>query len=240
MPHHPHRFVSAQLAGFAVAMALVVGCTPAEKLGAIDVRNTAGRSGAYYIPAGPRDHALPLLVVLHSTGASGEGVLDWFRALARERRFAIIAPESGLAPGGQISWEVGDRPGAVTQDLEHVLACVRWVREHTDLKVDAARVLIAGHSGGGSSAPYIASNRPFFTHIAVLHGGVFPGGIGPRRMPVWLSTGDGDRVRPPALVRKAADAMERLGFPVTFEVLPGTHGPSEAELQALVRWWLGQ
>jgi len=40
-------------------------------------------------------------------------------------------------------------------------------------------VLIAGHSEGGSSALYIASNRPFFTHIAVLHGGVFPGGIGP-------------------------------------------------------------
>jgi predicted esterase len=133
---------------------------------------------------------------------------------------------------------VGDRPGAVTRDLEHVLACIRWVRDHTDLRVDTAHVLIAGHSGGGSSAPYIASNRPFFTHIAVLHGGVFPGGIGPRRMPAWLSTGDRDRVRPPTLVRQAADALERLGFPVTFEVFPGTHGPSEAELQALVLWWL--
>src|SRR5256885_3949886 len=50
--------------------------------------------------------------------------------------------------------------------------------------------LIAGYSGGGSSAPYIASNRPPFTHTAVLHGGVFAGGIGPRRMPAWFSTGD--------------------------------------------------
>ena len=225
--------------GVAVGLAVcVASCTPPEESGPIAVRNSAGRSGAYYIPAGPRDHAIPVLVVLHSTGASGEGVLDWFRALAQEHRFAIIAPESRVAPGGQITWEVGDRPGATTPDLEHVLACIRWVREHTDLRVDTTRVLIAGHSGGGSSAPYIASNQPFFTHTAVLHGGVFAGGIGPRRIPAWFSTGAQDRVRPPALVRQAADALERLGFAVTFEVFPGMHGPSEDELQGVVAWWL--
>ena len=189
------------------------------------------------VPAA-RDQALPLLVMLHSTGASGGGVLDWFRPLAQERRFAIIAPESGTAPDGQITWQVGDRPGAVTPDLEHVLACIRWVREHTRLRVDTTRVLLVGHSGGGSSAPYIASNRPFFTHIAVLHGGVFAGGLGARRLPVWLSTGERDRLRPPVLVRQSADAMQGLGFSVTFQVFPGLHGPGDAELRAVIDWWL--
>jgi predicted esterase len=225
----------------AVVGGLAVGCGGrGEEQGAIGVRNAAGRSGAYYVPAGPRDRPVPVMVVLHSTGASGEGVLDWFRGLAAARGFAIIAPESGQGPDGQATWQVGDRPGVVTSDLEHVLACVQWVREHTGIEVDAKRVLIVGHSGGGSSAPYIASNRPLFSHFAVLHGGVFAGGIGPRRVPAWISTGDRDRVRPPVLVQEAAAALERLGFPVTFQVFPGTHGPSEAEMEAVVRWWLDQ
>jgi len=128
----------------------------------------------------------------------------------------------------------------VTPDLTHIVNCLDWVRSHTNLVVDDAHVLIAGFSGGGSSAPYIASNRPGFTHAAVLHGGVFPGGIGPRRIPMWFSTGEQDRYRPVALVQEAATSLTNLGFTdVTFRSYPGGHDLSDVELRDLINWWLG-
>jgi predicted esterase len=217
------------------------GQAQGEAAGVIGVRNAAGRSGAYYLPSGPRAQSVPLLVLLHGSGGSGEGLIPVFRPLAQARRFAIIAPDSRRSPAGQFAWQVGDRPGDVTPDLTHVMSCIEWVRAHTGLVVDGAHVLIAGYSAGGSSAPYIASNRPPFTHLAVLHGGVFPGGIGPRRMPAWFSTGEQDRYRPVALVRQAADALAGVGFTtVTFRAYPGDHGLSDAEVRGVIAWWLGQ
>lgn len=229
--------------GLAAGIAVLVGaaaCSPGAEQGSIAVRNTAGRSGAYYLPAGPRRRPLPVLVFLHPTGGSGEGGIEWWRALADTHRFAVIAPDSRRTPDGQLTWQPGSQPGEVTPDLDHVLSCIRWVRAQRGVEVDTAHVLLAGHSGGASSAAYIASNRALFTHFAVLHGGVFPGGLGSRRVPAWVSTGEQDRVRPVTLVRQSADVLERLGFPVTFRTYPGMHGPGEAELHDVVGWWLGQ
>src|SRR6266542_762249 len=56
-----------------------------EEQGPIAVRNDSGRSGAYYIPAGPRSQPVPLLVVLHGTGRSGDDILPAFRSPGGER-----------------------------------------------------------------------------------------------------------------------------------------------------------
>ncbi|HXO86851.1 MAG TPA: PHB depolymerase family esterase [Gemmatimonadales bacterium] len=214
-----------------------VGCGNAEESGPIGVQNASGRSGAYYVPSGSQP--TPLLVILHGSGGSGQGLIDGLRELAKKRHFAIIAPDSRQLPDGGLTWEVGDKQGDITPDLTHTLDCTAWVRSHTRLVVDESHVLIAGFSGGGSSAPYIASNRPGFTHAAILHGGVFPGGIGPRRLPVWFSTGEEDRYRPPQLVQQAVASLTGLGFNrVTFRTYPGRHDLSDAELNDLIDWWL--
>lgn len=226
--------------------ALVLGvaltaCGPAEEAGTIGVQNSSGRAGAYYIPAGSRSRPVPLLVLLHGSGGSGSNVIAAFRDLAGTRHFAIVAPDSRQLPTAGFTWEVGDKQGDVTPDLTHVLSCIAWLRSHIRLVVDESHVLIAGFSGGGSSAPYIASNRAGFTHAAVLHGGVFPGGIGPRRIPVWFSTGEEDPYRPIPLVQEAAGSLTNLGFPsVTFHTYPGRHDLGDAELRDLIDWWLGK
>jgi predicted esterase len=217
----------------------VAACGSKAEEGAIGVQNSSGRSGTYFIPAG--SERVPLLVVLHGSGGSGGNILTIFRELAGKRRFAIVAPDSRSLGAGQFTWEPGDKPGDVSADLTHTLNCVTWVRANTRLVVDEAHVLIAGFSGGGSSAPYIASNRPGFTHAAVLHGGVFPAGIGPRRIPVWFSTSDEDRYRPVPLVQEAAASLTSLGFEnVTFHRYPGRHDLGEEELRDLIDWWLGK
>ena len=38
-------------------------------------------------------------------------------------------------------------------------------------------------------APYLATTEEALSAFAVLHGGAFPGGFGPRRVPGWFSTG---------------------------------------------------
>ncbi len=207
-----------------------------DEQGAIGVLNASGRSGAYYIPAGPRSQPIPLLVVLHGSGGTGRDMVADFRPFAQARHFAIVAPDS-RDPG---TWEVGDQPGDVTPDLTHTLSCMEWVRTNAGLVIDSWHVLIAGYSAGGSSAPYIGSNRPPFTHVAVLHGGVFPGGIGPRRPSAWFSTGERDSYRPVALVKQAAAELSALGFAVMFRAYPGGHEYSVAEVRDLVDWWLGQ
>ena len=99
------------------------------------------------------------------------------------RGFAILAPESRIAPDGQANWEVGDHPGEITDDRTHVMACLAELvavlsAEH--LTLDPRHVLVAGHSGGASSAPWLATSEEPFTAFAVLHGGAFPDGFGPR------------------------------------------------------------
>ena len=75
----------------------------------IGVQNEAGRSGWFYIPAGSRSEGIQLLVVLHGSGGSGRDVLDIFRPLAKERHFAIVAPDSRRSPQGDFTWQPGIR-----------------------------------------------------------------------------------------------------------------------------------
>jgi predicted esterase len=161
-----------------------------------------------------------------------------FRAAAERETFIIVAPDSRIAPNGQPSWQVPDRPGDTTEDLAHIQACLAEVREMPHVQVDTSRTLVAGHSGGGSSAPYVASVDDFYTAFAVLHGGVFAGGLGPRRVRGWLSTGEADVIRPPAGVQSAAAVLRNAGFSVEYHEFHEEHGVGAEEVEALVRWWL--
>ena len=207
--------------------------------------SSSGRSGAYYIPTltpAARSAPLPLLVFLHGTGGNGDDGVRAFRSLADERGFAVLAPESSVAPDGRVTWEVGDHPGEVTDDRRHVMACLAEllsILSAADLTLDPRHVLIAGHSGGASSAPYIATNEEPFTAFAVLHGGSFPGGFGHRRVRGWFSTGSGDPIRPPDMVTRAYEEARGPGAPFEMHVLAGGHELGAEERRALIAWWLG-
>jgi poly(3-hydroxybutyrate) depolymerase len=201
--------------------------------------NSSGRSGTYYIPRSRAAH-VPLLVFFHGTGGVGADGIAAFRSLADQDGFAILAPDSRVSPSGELTWQVGDHPGDVTDDRRHVMSCLQEMLVGEHLAIDPAHVLAVGHSGGGSSAPYLATNEEPFTAFAVLHGGAFPGGFGARRMAGWFSTGSADPIRPPPTVQSAADATRAAGFDVSIRVFPGGHGLGEDERAAVVKWWLGR
>jgi predicted esterase len=107
------------------------------------------------------------------------------------------------------------------------------------LRITAPRVRVAGHSGGASSAPWLATNEEPFTAFAVLHGGAFPGGFGHRRVRGWFSTGSADPIRPPDMVTRAYETSRGPGSPYEMHVFPGGHDLGEQERRALIAWWLG-
>jgi predicted esterase len=209
---------------------------PAEE-GTLETTNSVGRSGAFYLPSRSEGAELPVLLAYHPTGAEGTTMVAVFRNLAEETGFAIVAPDSRVSPDGQFTWEVGDQPGEITEDLTHALACLEELAER--LESSPSSLLAAGHSGGGSSAPYIATNHATFSAFAVLHGGVIAGGIGSNIIPGWLSTGEDDSIRPPDHIQDAADQLDALGFfDLRVEFYPGGHSINPSEAADLVEWWL--
>jgi poly(3-hydroxybutyrate) depolymerase len=162
--------------------------------------------------------------MLHGTGGTGLGMIGRLRALAERERFIAVAPDSASVAG---VWLIEPRSDGMTEDYRHVMGCVREVLAHPDVHVDRVHVLIGGFSVGGGVAPYIASREDLFTAFAVLHGHVVGGGMGPRRVRAWLSTGDRDRLRTVAYIRSVAEQLsERHGFPeVATRVFAVDHTP---------------
>jgi predicted esterase len=165
-------------------------------------------------------------------------MIDAFGELATERKFGIIAPSSGYAVEiKSFTWTVGDKPNDITDDFRHVKACFDEVLARKDVTIDAEHVLIAGFSGGASSAPYIATNAEPYEAFAVLHGGVFIGGIGRRKVSGWFSTGEDDSARTPQHVLGHFRSMREAGFDVSYRAYPGGHKLSNREATELVEWW---
>jgi len=207
--------------------------------GTLEVQNSIGRSGSYYLPQGYNLTGLPILVAYHGTGGSGLDMVTTLRPYADTSSFIIVAPDSRVSPQGDYTWEVGSEPGEVTEDLLHTQACLEEVLGLPGVTWNETDLLAAGYSGGGSSAPYMATNDDRFTASATLHGGVFVGGLGDNIIPAWFSTGEDDSMRPPDHVEGMAADMEAAGFPdVEFHVFPGGHELTAAELEGVVEWWL--
>ena len=210
-----------------------------EVSGALLTMNSENRSGAFFLPQGRRGVPMPILVAIHATGASGHAMVELFRALSIQHHFAIVAPDSRRSPTGEWTWQVGQRPSEVTPDLTHISACLSEFEQRFSERLDGSRTLIAGYSGGGSSAPYVATRVPKFAAFAVLHGGVFAGGLGEIAVRGWFSTGSLDPMRPPAHVRHAlAQAQERGLHQLVYREFPVEHGLLDEEKRALIDWWL--
>ena len=207
-----------------------------EEVGALSTTNAADRTGAFFLPARTSDEPVPIALLYHPTGGDGASMRQGWIDAARERGFAIVAPDSRVSPQGQYTWEVGTEPGESTPDLVHAQDCLAEVLA---MSVTAGPLLAAGHSGGASSAPWLGSVDDRFGHVAILHGGVFPSGLGPERPAAWLSTGEDDTARPPAELAGYAQELQDLGFDVTNTVFPGGHGVSAEEQTAVLDWWLG-
>lgn len=204
---------------------------------AVQAATSTGRQGAYYLPRGYEYRAMPLLVFFHGTGGTGAVAIHRLQALAEQKGFIVLAPDSVSVAG---VWIVGQRPNETTEDRHHVMACLREVLAASGGHIDLAHVLAAGFSVGGNGAAYLATHEAVFTDLAILHGHVVPGTMGPRRPRTWVSAGDRDRVRPVPYMRSVAEHLGQQGFiKVELRVFRADHTLQNEELGGLVAWWLG-
>lgn len=201
-------------------------------------KNVIGRTGMVFIPTEAARGPRPLLLLFHGTGSSGAAMLATFSAAARQRGLIVLAPDSGRSPDGAYNWQVPDRPNDPSVDTPHVLACLEELYATPGLKIDPERVLAVGHSGGGSTAAYFGTNDSRVRAFAVLHGGVFAGGLGASTARAWFSTGSEDTLRPPEVVQRAAAAAQRHASSVQFRLYPGGHGLTQPEMDDVLAWWL--
>ena len=245
------RFLGLRLVSLAASILVVPSTMPSPASGAdaaasrspaavrsLQTSTSTGRQGAYFLPAGVGSEALPVLVFLHGSNGKGSTALLRLRPVAERERFVVVAPDSVSVAG---VWLADSRSQGATEDHRHVMSCLREVLAQSDVRVDRRQVLIAGFSVGGGAAGIIASREEAFSAFAVLHGHVPTEALGTRRVRGWLSAGDRDRQRPPAVVRALADELKGLRFPeIETRVFAADHTLGDEELSALAAWWLGR
>jgi len=206
--------------------------------GTLRTKNRSDRSGAYLIPGGAN---LPLLVALHGSGGNGAGLVAELRASALRRKFAIVAPDSGfIAEAGTYTWYVARERSDPSADSPHISATIDEVLALAGGRIAPVGWLVVGHSGGASSAPYLATHDARFVAFGVLHGGAFPGAFGPLRPRGWFSTGSADPARTPVHVSAEAQAAERVlgSGGVEMHVFQGGHALLPEEIEGVLRFWL--
>ncbi len=208
--------------------------------GVFETLNSAERAGRYQVPDGWNLGPIPVMVAYHGTGGEGLQMLNTYAEEATEHGFALVAPDSRVSPTGSYTWEVGTEPGEITEDVLHTRALLEELVS-LGVELEEGRLLATGHSGGGSSGPYMATNDGRFNAYGSQHGGAFPGGMGDNLIPGWFSTGEDDDVRDPDHVQDQADDVAKAGYPVPeVRIYPGGHDIGEQERSDLVDWWLSQ
>ncbi|MCB0320493.1 MAG: hypothetical protein KDD60_06155 [Bdellovibrionales bacterium] len=208
--------------------------------GKLLTRNSADRTGAYFLPKGFAKKPKPLMVGFHGQDGAGRSIVGAFERLAKEFGFIIVAPSSRYTPEGIAAWEIGTEPeDPFTEDYFHTDSCMNEVFGFEGVTIDTSHILAIGYSAGGAVAPYFATNREEFTHFAVLHGGTVLGSLGENVVPGWYSTGTNDTLRTPTELQLYVNALSKLGYDdLRFTEYDTDHGLIDKELRQVVEWWL--
>lgn len=194
---------------------------------------------ALYVPTGyDAKTPAPLVVLLHGLGSNPKQVIGYDGIVdeAEKRGYVVVAPYGFNERGWYGSRGKGkegpffgnakdpDNLGELSEkDVFHVLGIVE-----KELRIDARRRFLTGHSMGGAGTVYLGATRKgMWAGLAPLA----PALGGPMDLleklgttPVYVVMGDKDRMVPVVTVRKWVEEMKRLEVPVTYEeIADGDH-----------------
>jgi predicted esterase len=176
----------------------------------------------------------PFVLLLHGGGGNAERILERMTGKAKEKSFAILAPQAEGntwdAVGGQ---RFGEDPARIDAALKQLFA---------EIAVDPARCAIAGFSDGASYALSLGPrNGEVFSHIMAFS----PGGVTPfhdgARARVFISHGRRDPVLPFSNTANGiVPGFRSRGFDVTFEAFDGVHAFRDEEIGKAFDWFLAR
>ena len=193
----------------------------------------AGEPLLHVPPEPAAGRAAPLVVTLHGAGGDAEAGLAPLRALADERGLLLLAPSSRGATWDAVRSGFGPDAGLLDEALDRVFATVR---------VDAARVAVAGFSDGASYALGLGlANGDLFRRVVAFSPGFVPRGPRAGRPAVFVSHGDADAVLPvDRTSRRVVPALRDDGYDVTYREFAGPHTVPPEVAREAVGWLAGE
>lgn len=171
-----------------------------------------------YLPHSATGGSLPVVVFLHGSGASPEAWRPFLEGPAEANGAVVIAP----APADPFGWGIADDSETVTEAIDRVDAELRLDPE---LRLDRARIGLAGHSAGGAYAYFLAySTRGGFSGVfsfsapfRFVLGGLEPEYTAPLRL--WYGALDPNYLG--GHFAAIAAMVEHRNVPWEAEIIPG-------------------
>jgi phospholipase/carboxylesterase len=174
------------------------------------------RDAILHLPDIAARRALPLLVLLHGAGGSGDGILRRLRSFSDEAGVAVLAPDSRAGTWDAIR-------GSFGPDVAFLDRALARVFEQID--VDPARVAVGGFSDGATYAISLGLlNGDLFTRVLAYSPGFFVGGMTQGRPRFFISHGTADEILPiDRCSRVIVPALLQRGYDVTFRQFDAGH-----------------
>jgi phospholipase/carboxylesterase len=189
----------------------------------------SGRDAILQLPAKAASGPLPLLVLFHGAGGSGDGMLRRVGAAADEAGIAVLAPDSRGATWDAIRDSFGRDVAFVDRALERVFETVA---------VDPARVVAAGFSDGATYALSLGLvNGDLFPRIVAFSPGFVVNGEAHGRPRIFISHGTADAILPiDQCSRAIVPRLRQRTYEVTFREFDGPHTVPPAIAQEAMAW----
>lgn len=175
------------------------------------------RDAILRLPANATGARLPLFVLLHGAGGSGEGVLRRLGAAADDAGVAVLAPDSRGSSWDAISGGGFGRDVAfVDRALERVFDTVA---------VDPARIAVGGFSDGATYALSLGLiNGDLFRRVVAFSPGFVVEGTPHGNARFFISHGTGDTILPiDQCSRAIVPGLRKRGYDVAFHEFDGGH-----------------
>jgi predicted esterase len=175
------------------------------------------RSFHLFVPeALPSNSAVPLLVILHGSGANGASLVDKWRDLAAEEKIILAGPDSR----DSTFWAAPvDGPDFLYEIVERLKKAY---------PIDPRRVYLFGHSGGAVFTLLTCMWESRYFAAAAIHAGALENfeavdgvATAKRKIPIVIFSGTADPIFPIRAVRMTADTLRDAGFPVSLIEIPG-------------------
>jgi predicted esterase len=190
------------------------------------------RDATLQLPAKANDAPLPLLVLLHGAGGSGEGVLRRVGPAADAAGVAVLAPDSRDSSWDAIRGEFGADVLFLDRALSRVFEIVA---------IDPARIAIGGFSDGATYALSLGLiNGDLFQKVVAFSPGFVVDGPAHGHPAFYLSHGTADPILPiDQSSRIIAASLRSRGYAVTFREFVGRHEVPADIANEGMRWIAG-
>jgi predicted esterase len=189
----------------------------------------SSRDGVLYLPPQYRaDQPIPLVLVLHGAGGSGQRIAQRFKGFADELGIAFVAPDSA-----DVTWDGRDRLVTDVQFIDRALTTA-----YRRINARPGALAVAGFSDGASYALAIGlTNGDALTRILAMS----PGFCAPAREhgkpELYVTHGTRDDILPIDICSRTIVPRLRVsGYSVQYQEFDGGHETPPAVCRPAFEW----